>query len=171
MKFLKDNWLIIVVVFLFGGNLLQYINPVIEVREVVTTDTVTTIVFDSVLLERKEAEIAYLKEKGKGKIIYKTKVDTVLVNETEYIIPHFEAKIDTTFEKGNYMTAKYAYPQNEFTILHKYPHTNTEIKETKVVEEKKLFNFSHGIIAGAFVVPDGTIKVGIGYGLKLGINY
>lgn len=178
MKFIKDNWLIIVVVFLFGGNLLQYLNPVIKVKEVVKTDTITSVITDSVSLIRAKAELNYLREElrlANGKIVYVQKTDTIQIIEQNkpktYVIPEFVASLDTTFSKGDELSIKYLYPQNYFNLDFKYKSKAITIKETKEVQVKPLFDFSHGFIAGAFVTPSGTVQVGIGYGLQLKLNF
>ena len=138
-------------------------------------DTVTTVITDSVSLIRAKAELNYLREELKsaeGKIVYKTIVDTITVNSVEFIVPNFEARIDTTFERGNYLSALFEYPSNRFTILHKYRNENVVINNTKTVEEKRLFDFSHGILVGfGYGVISQKLDTFIGYGFKLGLNF
>lgn len=145
-------------------------NTVITKPKVVTNcDTITTVMVDSVSLIRAKAELNYLRsQKGNIKYVTKKEVirDTILVGDTEFIVPHFTARIDTTFERGNYLTAKYEYPKNEFTILHKYPYVNTQIKET--ITEKPLFTFNHGIQVGfGYGVISQSFDTYIGYGFQL----
>ena len=177
MKFLKDNWLIIAVVILFGGNLLQYINPVVKIKEVVTRDT--TVVIDSVSLTRAKSELNYLREElknAKGKIVYRTKVDTVQVTDQatdqveKYIERHFIASLDTTINQSK-LSLSYHYPQNYFSDI-RFTYQAKTIKETKEVQVKPLIDFSHGIILGAGLgVITKQPDIFIGYGFKLGLNF
>ena len=176
MKFLKDNWLIIVIICLFGGNLLQFLNPIVKIKEIIKKDTVTVVKIDSVSLTRAKSELNYLRERLKtaqGKIVYVQKTDTIRIveqngSETNYIVPNFVASLDTTINQSR-LSLSYHYPQNYFSnILFTYPQKSQTI--TKIVTEKKLFDFSHGILIGGFVSQDGVIRLGIGYGFKLGIN-
>ena len=176
MKFLKDNWLIIAVVILFGGNLLQYINPVVKIKEVVTRDT--TVVVDSVSLTRAKSELNYLRERLKtaqGKIVYVQKTDTIRIveqngSETNYIVPNFIASLDTTINQSR-LFLSYHYPQNYFSDI-RFTYPKVYEKTTTTIVEKPLFDFSHGIILG---VGLGVIAkqpdIFIGYGFKLGLNF
>ena len=149
-------------------------NTVITKPKVVTNcDTLTTVITDSVSLIRAKAELNYLREelKAKGvKILYRTKTDTVTINSVDFIVPNFTSRIDTTFERGNYLSAIYEYPQNEFTILHKYPYVSNTITENTVTE-KPLFTFNHGVQVGfGYGVNSRTFDTFVGYGFTLGIN-
>lgn len=170
MKFIKDNWAIIVIVVLFGGNVLQKLNPTI--RTVTHTDTLTTVITDSVSLTRAKAELNYLRSElknAKGKIKYITKIDTIIVSNTEFVVPNFVASLDTTVNQSK-LSLNYHYPQNYFSdILFTFPQKSQTI--TKTVTEKPLFDFSHGILVGGFVGQDGVIRLGVGYGFKIGLNF
>ena len=176
MKFLKDNWLIIAVIILFGGNLTQFLNPIVKIKEVVKRDTVTTVTVDSVSLTRAKAELEYLRSQvviANGKIKYVTKkviiCDTITVDNTEFIVPNFIASLDTTYKESS-IKLKYHYPQNVFTdISFTYPRIENNI--TKTVEVKKLFNFNHGIQVGfGYGVINQNLDFYIGYGFTLGLN-
>ena len=178
MKFLKDNWLIIVIIFLFGGNLLQFLNPIVKIKTITEKDTVTVVKIDSVSLTRAKAELNYLREElknAKGKIVYRTKVDTVQVTDQatdqviDYVVPNFIASLDTTINQSK-LSLSYHYPQNYFSdIRFTFPKVTTKVTET--IQEKPLFDFSHGILVGGFVSQDGVIRLGIGYGFKIGLNF
>ena len=171
MKFLKDYWLVIVAVILFGGNLTQYLNPVIKIRDVIKRDTVTTVIIDSVSLTRVKAELEYLRSELKnaeGKIVYKDKVSEIEIRDTTYIVPNFIASLDTTFNESS-IKLKYHYPENEFRdIRFSYPIVNSTIKETKTVEVTKLFTFNHGIQVGfGYGVINKNLDLYVGYGFQL----
>lgn len=182
MKLIKDYWFIILIVFLFGGNLVQYFNPMVKIERETIRDTVTTVITDSVSLTRAKAELNYLraelnKEKVKnsylsGKTVtnqgYWGKIDTIIVSNTEFIVPNFVASLDTTVNQSK-LSLNYHYPQNYFSdILFTFPQKSQTI--TKTVTEKPLFDFSHGILVGGFVGQDGVIRLGVGYGFKIGLN-
>ena len=172
MKFLKDNWLIIAVIILFGGNLTQFLNPIVKVQEVIKRDTVTTVTVDSVSLMRAKAELEYLRSQiviAKGKVIYKDVVSEIEIHDTTYIVPNFIASLDTTYKQSS-IKLKYHYPQNVFTdISFTYPRIENNI--TKTVEVKKLFNFNHGIQVGfGYGVINQNLDFYIGYGFTLGLN-
>ena len=173
MTFLKNNWFIIAIIVLFGGNITQFLNPIVKIKEIIHQDTVTTVKIDSVALTRAKAELKYLRSQimtAKGKVIYKDVVSEIEIQDTTYIVPNFIASMDTTF-KNSSIKLKYRYPQNEFyDIRFTYPQLNTEV--TKTVEVKRLFNFSHGIQVGfGYGVINRNLDFFIGYGFTLGINY
>ena len=175
INFIKDNAILIIIIVFFGGYLTKYVNPIIKIHETVVKDTVTVVKIDSISLIRTKAELYYLRTKLKqanGKIVYINKVDTVLVNDTSYIVPNFTANFDTMFTKGDELRVKYFYPQNQFDIYHKYNTINSIVNTTKTIETKRLFDFSHGIIVGAgYGVTTKKVDVFLGYGFKLGLNF
>ena len=171
MKFLENNWIWLLIIILFGGNLTQYLNPVIKIKEVIKRDTVTTVTIDSLSLTRAKAELEYLRSELKNvdaNITYVTKTDTILVDNTEYIVPYFTASLDTTFNQSS-IKLKYHYPRNEFSdIVFTYPVINTTVKESKTVEVKKLFSFAHGVQVGfGYGVINKNLDLFIGYGFQL----
>ena len=171
MKFLKDYWFIIAIIVLFGGNLTQYLNPIVEIKEVIKRDTVTSVTIDSLSLTRAKAEIEYLRSELKNvdaNITYVTKTDTILVDNTEYIVPYFTASLDTTFNQSS-IKLKYHYPKNEFSdIVFTYPVVSSTVKESKTVEVKKLFTFNHGVQVGfGYGVINKNLDFYVGYGFQL----
>ena len=175
INFIKDNAILIIIIVFFGGYLTKYVNPIIKIHETVVHDTTEVKIENKLLLERKQAEIEYLRtqlKQANGKIKYINKVDTVLVNDTSYIVPNFTANFDTMFTKGDELRVKYFYPQNQFDIYHKYVNDINVVNTTKTIETKRLFDFSHGILVGAgYGVTTKKVDVFLGYGFKLGLNF
>ena len=159
------------IIVFFGGHFTKYINPIVEIREIIKRDTVTTVTIDSISLTRAKAELEYLRSELKNvdaNITYVTKTDTILVDNTEYIVPYFTASLDTTFNQSS-IKLKYHYPKNEFSdIVFTYPVVSSTVKESKTVEVKKLFNFNHGIQVGfGYGIINKNLDFYVGYGFQL----
>ena len=173
MKIAECKYLWIALLLALAVNVYQYKGNGDNLSPQTTIDTIKTVIIDSISLIRAKAELNYLREELKnaeGKIEYIQKVDTITVNSVEFIVPNFTARIDTTFEQEDYLTALYEYPQNRFTILHKYPITNTQVSVTEPLH-KSLFSFNHGLTAGlGYGVISQKIDLFVGYGFTIGLN-
>ncbi len=170
MKWVRENWfLLALIAFFMSGNAFQLINPKIEIQKVETIIKDTSAVLE---LRMVEAELAYLKVnpivKYKTRYLDVPKKDTIYIRGEQFTVPHYTASIDTVINK-DIVKVKYEYPLNQFDIYIKKHFEKTTVKTTII--KKPLIDFSHGIIAGAFVVPDGKVLIGIGYGFKLGLNF
>lgn len=176
MTIIKKYWFfIILIIFFASGNAFQFFNPTIKTVKVETT-TVIKDTSQTLQLRAKTAEITYLKNElnnARGEIEYK--LDTLYLpgadKPVKTIIPSFIAKFDTSYNQGkDSVHVDYHYPENKFNFLHRYTY-NQSFTENKITLRRPLFEFTHGIIAGAFVDPLGQVRVGIGYGFQIKINY
>lgn len=185
MKLIKENWLVIILVVLFGGNLIQFLNPIIKIKNTVTRDTITTVDSTSVnQLNLINARIELLKdlfEDQENKMLSKinqidslqkfiviNKADTLRV-DSSLVNAYYVAILDTVLNSDS-LRVEYYHPYGYWNLRHVDFTTKTLINTTTIIEKKSLFDFNHGIILGAFVTSGGNIKFGIGYGFKLGVN-